>query len=311
MRRYKEYVIINERPRWVIVDENRNIIIKNPNKEELKGVQSKKSYTRPYIRHTDEELLDYLTQYYEKNRRVPTARDFDNNHEYPSSVTYQNRFDNWNNAIELSGLNINIHTKHTDEELLNCLKRFYEETRRAPNESDFVNNPMYPGTTTYVRHFGNWSAALKLVGLDIESTVKNGIIETNDQKARFSEMIVRDNFKKNPIDLAGDNKLSHCDGICPNGKTYDVKSSSIRENKWWMFGTKNKYREEIEIYYLLAFNEDYTELKYAWRVPGEMVEKDFFKVIVYNSSRAKFCIGNMKEYDITEKLRDVLKEYKR
>lgn len=37
------------------------------------------------------------------------------------------------------------------------------------------------------------------------------------------EIIVRDRFKRHPVDLAGENKGSHCDGICPNGKNYDVK----------------------------------------------------------------------------------------
>ena len=33
---YKSYRIIDEKPRWIIVDENENIINKNPDKDKLK-----------------------------------------------------------------------------------------------------------------------------------------------------------------------------------------------------------------------------------------------------------------------------------
>jgi len=138
--------------------------------------------------------------------------------------------------------------------------------------------------------------------------IKKGVVETSDQKARFSEMIIRDHFEKNPIDLAGENKLSHCDGICPNGKTYDVKSSKFYNKGCYAFGIHNKYKEKIEIYYLLAFNEDRTKLEYAWRIYSwEVVEKDTFYVGISHSY--KFNIENMKEFEITEKIRAVLDKY--
>lgn len=196
--------------------------------------------------------------------------------------------------------------KYTDEQLLLYLIQFYEKYGRPPTETDFTNNPEYPNFSTYQERFGSWSNALKLVGLDVESMVKKGIVETTNQKARLGEMIVRDHFKNHPIDLAGENCNSSCDGICPNGKIYDVKSSVLyMEYKYYSFNTRNKYKEEIEIYYLLGFNEDYTKLEYGWRIPGEIIEGNHF--YIGSTHRSEFNVKNMKQYDITNILRHILK----
>ena len=198
--------------------------------------------------------------------------------------------------------------KYTNKQLLQYLIQFYEKYGRPPVAADFINNPEYPSFVTYQDRFGSWSNALKLVELDVESMVKKGIVETSDQKARFSEIIIRDHFDNPSIDLAGENCNNLCDGICPNGKTYDVKSSKLyTEHKYYFFNTRNKYKKEIEIYYLLGFNEDYTELEYGWRIPGEIAEKDSF--YVGSASQARFNIDNMEEYDITGELREVLTKY--
>ena len=211
---------------------------------------------------------------------------------------------------ELKGLKIEPRTfrdtrgKYTKEQLLWYLVQFYEKYGRPPTTKDFNNNSDYPSFKNYEKKFGSWSNALKLVGLDVESMVRKGIIETEDQKARFSEILVRDHFDKNPIDLAGENCRSSCDGICPNGKNYEVKSSGLHCDTFYQFHTNNKHKEEIEIYYLLGFNKDYTKLDYGWRIPGEIAEKDVF--LVGLKFRAKFTVRNMRQYDITEKLIDVL-----
>lgn len=80
---------------------------------------------------------------------------------------------------------------------------------------------------------------------------------------------------------------------------YDVKSSKLYVEGYYRFTIRNKYKEEIELYYFLAFNKDYTKLMYCWRVSGKIVEKDSF--YVEPNSDYEFNIENMKEYDITDK----------
>lgn len=197
--------------------------------------------------------------------------------------------------------------KYTDDELLNYLVQFNEENGRSPVMRDFVSNPEYPGYRVYDR-FGGWGKAKKLVGL--ETIVEKGILYTCSQKGRLAEKIVYEHFdkiEKNPIDLAGDNYHSPCDGICPNGMSYEAKSSGLlKEREGWQFNIGNKYRIGINIYYFLAFNRDWTKLEYSWRVPGEMVEKVNFYIGMFGG---RFNVGNMIEYEITDMFDNILRVY--
>ena len=261
----------------------------------------------------DEELLGCLLHFYDENGRVPIAADFDCNPRYPNLNTYIRHFGSWSVAIEIAGLydkrKIRKPKLYADDELLGFLKEFYQETGKAPSIGDFNLNPEYPNYGTYVNRFGSWSNALKLVELDVDKMIGKGILETSNQKARFSEMIVIDRFKNGITDLSGKNQNSPYDGICPNGKTYDVKSSkliSFNGVLYWSFGTNNKYKEEIEIYYFIAFNSDWTKLEHVWRVPGEIVEKDYFRIGL--NPGFEFTIEDMEEYEITSKFRMYVKE---
>lgn len=248
-KKYRTCRIIDGKPRWIIVDENGNVINRNPTKEELKGLdkfsekdgRSKPRHDRCY---TEEELLDFFLKYIQEYGIVPTEHGFRNNH-------------------------------------------------RA-----------YPSPTTYIKYFGSWSNALKLVGLDVDSMVKNGVIETNQQKARLAEIVVRNHFKKHPVDLAGKNQNSPYDGICPNGMAYDVKSSGLDGDRW-SFSIYNICKDDIEIYYLIAFNEDYTGLEHAWRVSAWLaINKDRIRVGL--NSKYELNIENMKECEITDKIKDII-----
>lgn len=88
-------------PIWVIVDEDGNIVNNNPNKEELKCIDFDKTHK---LKYTDEELLDYQKQFYEKYGIIPKCSDFTNNLEYPNYSIYPNRFGSWNRSLEMSGL---------------------------------------------------------------------------------------------------------------------------------------------------------------------------------------------------------------
>lgn len=313
MTEYKSYRLIDGEAKWVIVDENDNIINKIPNKEELKKLKPfpKEKYNSPKRyrpKYTDEELLDELRKFEKKEERIPTAADFRNNADYPSYKTYQIRFGSWNKALEKAfNIKRNIYErkreeKYTDEELLDYLTLFEKENGRPPTIEDFINNHKYPGQSTYKRRFGRWINALKLAGLCIDLMGPQG----NNYRARLAEIKVINHFKRHSIDLAGENRNSPCDGICPNGQTYDVKSSKLHKDIFYLFNVINKYKEDIEIFYLLAFNEDYTKLEHVWRIPGEIVEKNRF--IIGLSIGYEFNIENMKEYDITYKFKDIFNE---
>lgn len=301
---------IDKRQKEVIVDICGDIINRNPTKKELKDL--KKELPRKDIVKREEYLLEFLIHFNDKEGRPPTTRDFAKNPNYPNPYPYTLLFGSWDRAIEKAGLlNKRVRArseKYTDEELLESLRRFEMEERRPPIEIDLINNPNYPGLTTFQRHFGSLERSKKLVRQDIDSMIIKGSLETNKQKARLAEIIVRDHLAGNTTDLSGKNCNSPYDGICPNNHIYDVKSSKLYDGIYFNFDLRNTYREDIEWYYLLGFNEDYSKLKYVWRVLSfDFADVD--NIYIGTNSNYKYNVKNMKEYDITEKIKPIFKNW--
>lgn len=297
--RYKSCRIIGGKRRKVIIEDGK-IVKRDPTKEELEYLEEE-----PYIikQYTDNELLEFIRQFNEKNGRPPTENDFNNDRRYPSVPTYQKRFGSWNNAIEIAGLPKRKITKekHSDEKLLRFPIIFYEKNGRPPTERDFCNNPEYPSSSCYYRRFGSWNNALKLVGLDTDSMIRKGIIKNARQKGRLFEICVLEHFIEEPIDLAGDNCTSFIDGICPTGHTYDAKSTGLVDDRYWMFYLNKK--GEVNFYYLGAFDKDYKNLLHVWRIPEDIIDKDYLYIGI--DDRYKYNIENMRKYEITEKFADI------
>lgn len=218
---------------------------------------------------------------------------------------------------KLKGLRVEIYKMkprnggkiYTDDELLGHMKSFSEKNGKIPVQTDFAGNPGYPNFMTYVKRFGSWSNALKIVKMDIDTIIRQGHLDTIKRRSRWFEIMVYNYFKKESTDLSGENCNNTIDGICPNGHTYEVKYSSLYViDECWRFDTRNMDKgddnEAIQWYYFGAFNEDYTELLYVWRVPGEVVDANVFRVGIRNNHR--FNIENMKKYDITEEFKKSL-----
>lgn len=310
--------IIDGKPRKVIVDICGNIINNNPSHEELKQIKRHLDTESSEILKLQEEerkiyLLEFLRYFYYKEGRIPETRDF-KNPKYPSYIIYYKVFGSWTDAIRDTGLIPNKYLN--DEELLMYLIKFYEENGRSPTELDFNKNPKYPGNRVYMNRFGSWQKALKIIGLDINSMVIRGTIETADQKGRLGEIFVLDHFEEiGSIDLSGENMRSPCDGICPKGYNYDVKTAYFN-GSYWLFNFNNINIDKIEWFYLLAFNKDFTKLLYGWGIPAldlrEDIEKEF--LYVYENKRhyrglAKYSLENMIQYEITEKIKHVFEKW--
>lgn len=299
MVHYKSYRIIDGKAKWVIIDENRNIVNRNPCIGELKGLDKfpeKDGRSNLRLKKSNSELLEYLRQFEKENGRIPVVNEFNENPKYPNGKIYFRKFGSWNNALNLAGMGLRPREKlYTDKESLNYLKQFYEKYRRVPTIIDFEGNPQYPHFHVYDR-FGGWQKALKFVGLDVDTMVRKGIVETNIQKGRLFEILVRDHFENESKDLSGENSHSSCDGICPTGQKYEVKSSRLHEEEYWFFRINN---EETEWYYLGAFNENYTRLLHVWIIPWDFTDRNFIRIGI--SKGYKYNIENMKEYEITNK----------
>ena len=317
--KFKKTIIIDGKQRKVIVNICGEIINDNPTDEELKHIKRYPGTGGGAIFILSEEerniyLLEFLRYFYYKEGRVSTERDFINNPKYPSFHTYIKVFGGWNNAIREAGLQLSWggNKIYTDEELLKFLIQFYEENGRPPTEQDFTRNPKYPHYSMYQRKFGSWHKALKIIGLDIDSMVRKGVIETNDQKARLGEIFVLDHFEEiGSIDLSGENKKSSCDGICPKGYNYDVKTSYF-DGVYWTFILKNINIDKIEWFYLLAFNNDFTKLLFTWRIHASDLVEDIEKGYIQIGYKSNYLnnIENLREYEITEKIKQVFEKWR-
>jgi len=264
---------------------------------------------------TKKKILDLIKKTYDNEKRVLTRSEFCNNSNHPSENVIYKLFGSWNNALIEAGLwDKRDFSRHTDEELLGYLVQFYEENRRLPTIRGFTNNPEYPGFATYQNRFGSWENVLKLVALDTASMVRKGVVETENQKARLAEIFVREHFDdiEKVVDLSGKNRKSPYDGICPKGKIHDVKSSKLRNDRdRWVFAINNVRKDEIEWYYLLGFNKDWTNLIHVWRIPTwefmEDIDKGYLLIGIKNNYINN--IENMIQYEITEKFMLLFKNW--
>jgi len=56
---------------------------------------------------TKQEIIEAIQKFYQINRRIPQAKDFISNCNYPGYQTVITHFDSWNRAIEISGFKAN------------------------------------------------------------------------------------------------------------------------------------------------------------------------------------------------------------
>lgn len=181
--------------------------------------------------------------------------------------------------------------KISNEELLEFLRNFWREKGRPPTKNDLEHNLEFPSYKLYRTRFGGLQNALRLVGLDTDSMVRKGIIETDNQKARQSELYVLENDEKGATDLSRNNHWSVIDGISKKDYTYDVKSSKLVRGKFWNFCLDKR----VDFYYLLGYDKDRKNLLHKWKVPGYFSEGD---IQIGNNNYYTYNLENMREYEI-------------
>lgn len=259
-----------------------------------------------YMKYTKDEIIESIERFINENGRVPKYDEFNKKNGYPSHFTVQRHFGSWNNAIKEAGFDVNKMNNLTRDELLDYLRKYEREYGRPPIARDLnntKNNPEYPSIGQYNKQFGNLERAKKLVGQDMDSRAKKGISDHPKQKARLAEIFVMEHFKEEgAIDLAGENCMSPVDGICPKKQIYDVKSSALRYRLYWQFALDKG--DSVDFYYLLAFNEDYSELKYVWRIPWNFTNNISLHV-------NEDYITKMEKYNITAKFEDVFNKWEK
>lgn len=117
-----------------------------------------------------DQLLDQIVKVAQKLGRTPTKPEFI---EATGTQRYVHliykTFGSWKYAIELTGLEKHVPKKggfpgYTSEQLIDALKRYYEEYKTIPGESDFKRG-FLPAATVYRKHFGTIVDARDIAGI--------------------------------------------------------------------------------------------------------------------------------------------------
>ena len=132
---------------------------------EMKRERDLKTYTKDF-------LINEIHRFIKEFNRVPIAKDFDSNINYPSRDKYRKIFGNWSNALLEANLPLNHVFYYTDEFLESEFNRFVKENGRIPIFREF-NNSEYPSFWCYQNRFGSWNNAVKAYGYEIQSDVYN------------------------------------------------------------------------------------------------------------------------------------------
>lgn len=128
---------------------------------------------------TETDLLDDLRAFGEELGRAPTRKEMNESGPH-SSMPYYNRFDSWNEALELAGFEPN-HREVEDEELLVELRRLEDELGHEPRIKDMREHGKYD-PSTYTRRWESWLEAREVAG-------QSGTAKLLDGRADREELV--------------------------------------------------------------------------------------------------------------------------
>lgn len=63
----------------------------------------------------------------------------------------------------------------------------------------------------------------------------------------------------------------------------------------------HEYRDEIEWFFLVAYDKDYKEILRVWMIPGNLIDGSALYICLDN--KYKYNVENMREHEITDKFK--------
>lgn len=116
----------------------------------------------------EENMLLKLKEINDILGRTPNTYDLNNFSQtkegYYSASAYDHHFGNISNSLKLVGLRptqSSITRNMSEDDLIRCLRDFYNKYNRFPSQPDTYEEINMPVYTTYVKKFGSWDTALK------------------------------------------------------------------------------------------------------------------------------------------------------
>lgn len=96
-------------------------------------------------------------------------------------------------------INVKRHSRISNEELLQILREYYEQTGKFPEQQIFNSKNGLPSYSAYVNRFGNFYNAIKLSGLEIPDELKYRLKTsyTDEELLHKLDYFVKEHLKEN------------------------------------------------------------------------------------------------------------------
>ena len=163
-------------------------------------------------------------------------------------------------------------TMYKKDYLIDTLKTYLIKYGGGLSAKDYEKNKDKddPGSMTFIRRFGSWLNAKEATGVKVDRHLCSA------EMGRKAELAIFYMFDKTgAVDLSGQNRNSFCDGVDPDGKMYDVKSSKLHQHRGkhmaWCFTFTNRRKKRIDYYFLLGYDKQHEKLIHVWKIPPSLV----------------------------------------
>lgn len=137
------------------------------------------------IKRTDEQLLESIVNFYNKNGRVPTVKDCLKNEDMPGANTIIRRFGSWNCAILSAGLTPNINDGFgnrclgPDNNLYRSNAEVYFVTNFLFKKIEYIVEPKYP--KPYHKKRYDWYIPHMNLYIELDGGCRPGVISEKIQ----------------------------------------------------------------------------------------------------------------------------------
>ncbi len=121
-------------------------------------------------KYSSNELIQFLIKFKKEYDVMPDSRGLDEDHNYPSYLTFRKHFGTFKKALEEAELLESEKEwyfrkyKYNKEKIISIIHDFYNKNGRPPCGKDFNINPNYPSSPTIISHFGGVNNAVKEAG---------------------------------------------------------------------------------------------------------------------------------------------------
>lgn len=198
---YCDLDIINERESfWVnkleSYDSLKGYNIMLPSKDKKKFTHNEETKEKLRLhgaeqKYNDEELISLLHEYYYHYGKIPSQRDIESNKNFPSQITFFNRFSSFQNALKEAGLFVDSKLFHRErykeEDVLKCFEIFIEKHSRFPTSKERILPENNFPTSNVISRFYSIEEIRKIFGYSKEQLKEKEKKESIDMLKKLYE----------------------------------------------------------------------------------------------------------------------------